>query len=104
MYRLENSSAASKNHHSSLTSTSYRKTKQYKLKQNMKFKKKEEGKKCIETDEKRQTDINEVKINLFQQENKNEDKRENKHAVTLSIYTQTAVKTVKLSVQKGTCY
>lgn len=27
MYRLENSSATSENHHSSLTSTSYRKTK-----------------------------------------------------------------------------
>lgn len=31
-------------------------------------------------------------------------KGQNKHAVTLSIYTQTTVKTVKLSVQKSTCY
>lgn len=29
---------------------------------------------------------------------------ENKHAVTLSIYTETTVKTVKLSVQKSTRY
>lgn len=33
-----------------------------------------------------------------------EDEQENKHAVTLGIYTQTTVKTVKLSVQKSTCY
>lgn len=45
-----------------------------------------------------------TEINLLLQENKNEDKGENKHAVALSIYTQITVKTVKLSVQKGTCY
>lgn len=39
------------------------------------------------------------------QENKYEDKMDkNKHAVTLSIYTETTVKTVKRSVQKSTCY
>lgn len=39
------------------------------------------------------------------QENKYEDKMDkHKHAVTLSIYTEITVKTVKLSVQKSTCY
>lgn len=39
------------------------------------------------------------------QENEYEDEMdENKHAVTLSIYTETTVKTVKLSVQKSTRY
>lgn len=46
-----------------------------------------------------------TQINPFLRENKNEDEKgANKHAVTLSIYTQTTVKTVKLSVQKSTCY
>lgn len=45
-----------------------------------------------------------TQITLFLKENKNEDEGKNKHAVTLSIYTQTTVKTVKLSVQKSTCY
>lgn len=52
----------------------------------------------------RQKKTTQVNSNMSQ-ENKYEDKMdENKHAVTLSIYTETTVKTVKLSVQKSTCY
>lgn len=57
----------------------------------------------IETHERGRTEnINSKKSVLTR--GKNEDTGENKHAVTLSIYTQTTVKTVKLSVQKSTCY
>lgn len=60
---------------------------------------------------KRQAEVKktrQVNSNMYmQKKNKNkwEDKLDkNKHAVTLSIYTETTVKTVKLSVQKSTCY
>lgn len=45
-----------------------------------------------------------MQINLSSQENNNEQRGENGHALTLSMYTSTTVKTVKVSVQKSTCY
>lgn len=45
------------------------------------------------------------KANDFKRVAWKQDKMDaNKHAVTLGIYTETTVKTVKLSVQKSTCY
>lgn len=51
-----------------------------------------------------QNNINELKSICSYRRTRMRTKGENKHAVTLSIYTQTTVKTVKLSVQKSTCY
>ena len=106
MYRLENSSATSKTTILLLQAQAIEKHNRIQTKAKHEIKKKGRRKKNKYWNWWKEAEQNNTwtEINLFLQENKDEDKGENEHAVALSIYTQITVKTVKLSVQKGTCY
>lgn len=105
MYRLENSSAASKTTILLLQAQAIEKQNRIQTKAKHEIKKKRKKKELLKLmKEAEQNNINELKSICSYKRTRMRTKGENKHAVTLSIYTQTTVKTVKLSVQKSTCY